>query len=91
MKNMLMLLRENWDKNGSSRDMIRAKAMSLAMNELNPSNGDPILAPSEGMSLSDFTQVAMQAGISMLHLNDLQLKLTFTEAWREKMLTHLLC
>ena len=32
----------------------------------------------------------MQAGISLLHLNDLQMKATYTELWRERLIVSLI-
>ena len=54
-------------------------------------NGEePFAAPGEEMSLTDFTQVAMQMGVSMLHLNDLQAKYRFIDMWRQKLVNKLL-
>ena len=44
----------------------------------------------EGMSLTDFTQVAMQSGVSMIHLNDIQVKYRFMDLWRNKLVNRLL-
>ena len=43
-----------------------------------------------GMSLTDFTQVAMQTGVSMLHLNDIQAKYRFIDLWKQKLASKLL-
>lgn len=42
------------------------------------------------MSLTDFTQVAMQSGVSMLQLNDIQVKYRFLDLWRNKLVNRLL-
>ena len=42
------------------------------------------------MSLTDFTQVVMQSGLSMLQLNDHQLRYRFIEKWRQRLVLRLL-
>ena len=80
---------------------IRAKALALAMSEASAqfANGGSIEEPelqispaqvTEGMSLTDFTQVAMQSGASMLHLNDIQVKYRFLDLWRNKLVSRLM-
>ena len=62
--------------------------MALAMKEQGQdANGGPW---DENMSLTDYAQVAMQTGVSMLHLNDIQAKYRFVEQWRRKLVNRLL-
>jgi len=42
------------------------------------------------MSLTDFTQVAMQSGLSILHLLDVQSKYRMLDMWRLKLVNKLL-
>ena len=42
------------------------------------------------MTLSDFTQVAMQSGVSILHLLDVQSKYRMLDMWRLKLVNKLL-
>lgn len=42
------------------------------------------------MTLTDFTQVAMQSGVSILHLLDVQSKYRMLDMWRLKLVNKLL-
>ena len=88
---MLSLYRQCLRRGAEGRnDMIRAKSMAHALREVNHQDSDQAIVPEEGMSLSDFTQVAMQTGLSLLHLNDVQMKYRFIESWRERLVLRLL-
>lgn len=61
--------------------------MSLVMRE---DGFDEDLFVGNEMSLTDFTQVAMQSGVSMLRLLDTQAKFKAVEMWRLKLINRLL-
>lgn len=70
-----------------SAGQIRAKSMALVMRE---DGFDENLFVGSEMSLTDFTQVALQSGVSMLRLLDTQAKFKAIEMWRLKLINRLL-
>jgi len=51
---------------------------------------DDLEVPCEGMTMTDYMQVALQAGVSLLNLNDLQLKFRSIEFWRKQLVLQIL-
>ena len=88
---MLYLLRVHQARDFKSE--YRSKALNLAIREAKGYDNDTqslSISDEVGMTLTDFTQVAMQTGVSMLYLNDLQAKFQFMSHWRERIIKRLI-